>query len=52
LRGLSRTNRTARDTRTSIQRAGVEIKSSERLMFAATRFEPAIPHILDIARHH
>ena len=40
----------ARDTTAAIERAGFEIESSERLMFAAARFEPAIPYILGIAR--
>jgi SAM-dependent methyltransferase len=40
----------ARDTTTAIERAGFEIQASERLMFAAARFEPAIPYILGIAR--
>ena len=40
----------ARDTTAAIERAGFEITRSERLMFAAARFEPAIPYILGIAR--
>ena len=40
----------ARDTAAAIERAGFQIESSDRLMFAATRFEPSIPHILGIAR--
>jgi ubiquinone/menaquinone biosynthesis C-methylase UbiE len=40
----------ARDTGAAIERAGFEIQSSERIMFAASRFEPSIPHILGIAR--
>jgi ubiquinone/menaquinone biosynthesis C-methylase UbiE len=40
----------ARDTAAAIERAGFQIRSSDRLMFAASRFEPAIPHILGIAR--
>ena len=40
----------ARDTTAAIERAGFEIQSSERLMFAAARFEPAIPYILGTAR--
>jgi ubiquinone/menaquinone biosynthesis C-methylase UbiE len=40
----------ARDTGAAIEHAGFEIESSERLMFAAARLEPAIPHILGIAR--
>jgi ubiquinone/menaquinone biosynthesis C-methylase UbiE len=39
----------ARDTTSAIQRAGFEIQTSERLMFAAARFEPKIPHILGTA---
>lgn len=27
--------------------AGFEIQTSERLMFAATRFDPAIPYVLE-----
>jgi ubiquinone/menaquinone biosynthesis C-methylase UbiE len=40
----------ARDTTAAIQRAGFEIESSERIMFAASRLEPSIPHILGVAR--
>jgi SAM-dependent methyltransferase len=40
----------ARDTGAAIRRAGFEVESSERLMFATARFEPAIPYILGIAR--
>jgi ubiquinone/menaquinone biosynthesis C-methylase UbiE len=40
----------ARDTGAAIRRAGFEVESSERLMFAAARFEPAIPYVLGIAR--
>ena len=40
----------ARDTTTAIERAGFEIKASDRLMFAAARFEPAIPYILGTAQ--
>jgi ubiquinone/menaquinone biosynthesis C-methylase UbiE len=40
----------ARDTTAAIERAGFEIQTSERLMFTAARFEPAIPYILGIAR--
>jgi SAM-dependent methyltransferase len=40
----------ARDTSAAIARAGFEIQTSERLMFAAARFEPAIPYILGSAR--
>jgi ubiquinone/menaquinone biosynthesis C-methylase UbiE len=39
----------ARDTGAAIERAGFQIKSSERIQFAASRFEPAIPHILGSA---
>jgi ubiquinone/menaquinone biosynthesis C-methylase UbiE len=42
----------ARDTTAAIERAGFEIETSERLMFAASRFEPSIPHVLGIARRH
>lgn len=40
----------ARDTGAAIERAGFEIQTSERLMFAAAGLEPAIPFILGIAR--
>jgi ubiquinone/menaquinone biosynthesis C-methylase UbiE len=40
----------ARDTGAAIERTGFEIQTSERVMFAASRFEPAIPHILGTAR--
>jgi len=40
----------ARDTTAAIQRAGFTIESSERIMFAASRFEPSIPYILGTAR--
>jgi ubiquinone/menaquinone biosynthesis C-methylase UbiE len=39
----------ARDTAAAIERAGFEITSSERILFAASRFEPTIPHILGTA---
>ena len=39
----------ARDTGAAIVRAGFSVRRSERIDFAATRFEPAIPHILGIA---
>ena len=39
----------ARDTGAAIVRAGFTVRRSERIDFAATRFEPAIPHILGIA---
>jgi len=40
----------ARDTTTAIQQAGFDIEAIERIMFAATRFEPRIPYIIGIAR--
>jgi len=40
----------ARDTTAAIERAGFEIQTIERIMFAAFRMEPAIPHILGTAR--
>jgi ubiquinone/menaquinone biosynthesis C-methylase UbiE len=40
----------ARDTGAAIERAGFTIERSERFPFAASRFEPAIPHILGSAR--
>jgi len=40
----------ARDTGAAIERAGFTIAWSDRIMFAASRFEPAIPHILGVAR--
>ena len=40
----------ARDTSTAIERAGFEIETSERFMFAAKRGEPTIPYILGSAR--
>lgn len=40
----------ARDTGAAIDHAGFEIESSERLMFAAARFEPSIPYVLGVAR--
>ena len=42
----------ARDTAAAIARAGFEIRTSERFMFAASRFEPAIPYILGTARRN
>jgi ubiquinone/menaquinone biosynthesis C-methylase UbiE len=39
----------ARDTGLSIERAGFSIDASERIMFANSRFEPSIPHILGVA---
>ena len=40
----------ARDTGAAIERAGFTIEWSDRIMFAASRVEPSIPHILGIAR--
>ena len=40
----------ARDTTAAIHRAGFEIETIERIMFAASRLEPSIPHILGTAR--
>jgi SAM-dependent methyltransferase len=40
----------ARDTSAAIERAGFQILTSELIQFAASRFEPAIPHILGSAR--
>jgi ubiquinone/menaquinone biosynthesis C-methylase UbiE len=40
----------ARDTTAVIERSGFEVQASERIMFAASRLEPSIPHILGIAR--
>jgi SAM-dependent methyltransferase len=40
----------ARDTGAAIEDAGFQIETHERLMFAVSRFQPAIPHILGIAR--
>jgi SAM-dependent methyltransferase len=39
----------ARDTGAAIERAGFAIRRCDRFGFAASRFEPAIPHILGIA---
>jgi ubiquinone/menaquinone biosynthesis C-methylase UbiE len=39
----------ARDTTAAIERAGFAITEIERFDFAASRFEPAIPHILGSA---
>ena len=39
----------ARDTAAAIQRAGFRITSSERIMFAAHRLEPALPYLLGVA---
>jgi ubiquinone/menaquinone biosynthesis C-methylase UbiE len=40
----------ARDTGPAIEGAGFTIEWSDRIMFAASRLEPAIPHILGVAR--
>jgi SAM-dependent methyltransferase len=40
----------ARDTGAAIEHAGFDVERSERIMFAAARFEPSIPHILGVAR--
>jgi ubiquinone/menaquinone biosynthesis C-methylase UbiE len=40
----------ARDTTAAIERAGFEIQTVERLMFAASRLKPSVPHILGVAR--
>jgi ubiquinone/menaquinone biosynthesis C-methylase UbiE len=40
----------ARDTAAAIQRSGFDIETSERIMFAASRLQPSIPHILGTAR--
>jgi ubiquinone/menaquinone biosynthesis C-methylase UbiE len=40
----------ARDTGAAIERAGFRIETSDRIMFAASRIEPAIPHIFGVAR--
>ncbi len=40
----------ARDTTAAIQRTGFTVESSERIMFAASRFEPSIPFVLGVAR--
>jgi ubiquinone/menaquinone biosynthesis C-methylase UbiE len=39
----------ARDTGGAIAQAGFEVSSSDRIMFAASRFEPAVPHIIGSA---
>jgi ubiquinone/menaquinone biosynthesis C-methylase UbiE len=41
----------ARDTTTAIKQAGFDIEAIDRFGFAASRFEPRVPHILGIARH-
>jgi ubiquinone/menaquinone biosynthesis C-methylase UbiE len=40
----------ARDTTAMIARSDFEIQTIERIMFAASRLEPSIPHILGTAR--
>jgi ubiquinone/menaquinone biosynthesis C-methylase UbiE len=40
----------ARDTTAAIERNGFEIQTCERIMFAVSRLEPSIPHILGAAR--
>jgi ubiquinone/menaquinone biosynthesis C-methylase UbiE len=40
----------ARDTMAAIQRAGFDIQSSRRIMFAASRLEPTIPVVIGTAR--
>jgi SAM-dependent methyltransferase len=40
----------ARDTTAAIERAGFEIEALDRFPFAASRFEPSVPHILGRAR--
>jgi ubiquinone/menaquinone biosynthesis C-methylase UbiE len=40
----------ARDTAEAIRQAGFEIESNQRIMFAASRLEPAIPFIIGTAR--
>jgi hypothetical protein len=40
----------ARDTAAAIQRAGFQLETSDRIMFAASRLEPSIPCILDVVR--
>jgi SAM-dependent methyltransferase len=40
----------ARDTTAAIQRAGFDIESSDRIMFVANRFQPAVPHVIGTAR--
>jgi hypothetical protein len=40
----------ARDTAAAIEGAGFEVETLDRFMFAASRLEPAIPHILGVAR--
>ena len=39
----------ARDTTAAIARTGFQIKTIERIMFAASRLEPSIPYILGTA---
>jgi ubiquinone/menaquinone biosynthesis C-methylase UbiE len=40
----------ARDTAAAIERAGFQIECLDRIEFSASRFEPAIPYILGVAR--
>ena len=40
----------ARDTTAAIMRSGFEIQTIERFMFAVSRLEPSIPHVLGTAR--
>jgi ubiquinone/menaquinone biosynthesis C-methylase UbiE len=40
----------ARDTTSAIEQAGFAIESIDRFPFAPKRFDPAVPHILGVAR--
>jgi ubiquinone/menaquinone biosynthesis C-methylase UbiE len=40
----------ARDTGAAIEQAGFQVETNERILFAASRLEPSIPHILGTAR--
>ena len=40
----------ARDTGAAIEAAGFTIEQSDRFPFAASGFEPSVPHILGLAR--
>ncbi len=42
----------ARDTGAAIERAGFQIQTSDRIMFAGSRLEPSIPYVIGIARRH
>jgi ubiquinone/menaquinone biosynthesis C-methylase UbiE len=42
----------ARDTPEAIRRGGFEITAIERIMFAAARWEPAIPYVIGSALRH